>query len=144
MLVELRNGETYNGHLVSCDNWMNLLIRGVICTSRDGERFWQMDECYIKGNTIKYLRIPDEVLEKVKEETFSYQNRDKNIRAGVDVDVVAGVEEGVVEDEVVDARLLVLVAVVGEEAVPEERDGEPILNLFRQCKVAEMEMKATS
>ena len=23
MLVELKNGETYNGHLVNCDNWMN-------------------------------------------------------------------------------------------------------------------------
>ena len=23
-LVELKNGETYNGHLVSCDNWMNI------------------------------------------------------------------------------------------------------------------------
>uniref|UniRef100_A0A8C4PJ21 Sm domain-containing protein n=1 Tax=Equus asinus asinus TaxID=83772 RepID=A0A8C4PJ21_EQUAS len=34
MLVELKNGETYNGHLVSCDNWMNINLREVICTSR--------------------------------------------------------------------------------------------------------------
>ena len=27
MLVELKNGETYNGHLVQCDNWMNLQLR---------------------------------------------------------------------------------------------------------------------
>ena len=27
MLVELKNGETYNGHLVNCDNWMNLQLR---------------------------------------------------------------------------------------------------------------------
>ena len=27
MLVELKNGETYNGHLVSCDNWMNINLR---------------------------------------------------------------------------------------------------------------------
>lgn len=33
-LVELKNGETYNGHLVSCDNWMNINLREVICTSR--------------------------------------------------------------------------------------------------------------
>ena len=33
-LVELKNGETYNGHLVSCDNWMNINMREVICTSR--------------------------------------------------------------------------------------------------------------
>uniref|UniRef100_A0A9J2PQK7 Sm domain-containing protein n=1 Tax=Ascaris lumbricoides TaxID=6252 RepID=A0A9J2PQK7_ASCLU len=34
MLVELKNGETYNGHLVSCDAWMNLHPKDVICTSR--------------------------------------------------------------------------------------------------------------
>ena len=73
MLVELKNGETYNGHLVSCDNWMNINLREVsanqlllhllifflgqvICTSRDGDKFWRMPECYIRGSNIKYLR----------------------------------------------------------------------------------------
>ncbi|KAB5521511.1 hypothetical protein DKX38_025830 [Salix brachista] len=27
----------------------------------DGDRFWRMPKCYIRGNTIKYLRVPDEV-----------------------------------------------------------------------------------
>ncbi|KAL0858048.1 hypothetical protein Bca101_063202 [Brassica carinata] len=76
MLVELKNGETYNGHLVNCDTWMNIHLREVICTSKvlycsispsllilcpDGDRFWRMPECYIRGNTIKYLRVPDEI-----------------------------------------------------------------------------------
>ena len=34
MLVELKSGETYNGMLVSCDNWMNINLREVICTSK--------------------------------------------------------------------------------------------------------------
>ncbi|XP_048028256.1 U6 snRNA-associated Sm-like protein LSm4 isoform X1 [Megalobrama amblycephala] len=71
MLVELKNGETYNGHLVSCDNWMNINLREVICTSRDGDKFWRMPECYIRGSTIKYLRIPDEIIDMVKEEVIS-------------------------------------------------------------------------
>ncbi|XP_072338499.1 U6 snRNA-associated Sm-like protein LSm4 [Scyliorhinus torazame] len=71
MLVELKNGETYNGHLVSCDNWMNINLREVICTSRDGDKFWKMPECYIRGSTIKYLRIPDEIIDMVKEEVVS-------------------------------------------------------------------------
>ncbi|CAB1324558.1 unnamed protein product, partial [Coregonus sp. 'balchen'] len=54
MLVELKNGETYNGHLVSCDNWMNINLREVN-----------------KGSTIKYLRIPDEIIDMVKEEVVS-------------------------------------------------------------------------
>ncbi|XP_070564505.1 LOW QUALITY PROTEIN: U6 snRNA-associated Sm-like protein LSm4 [Ptychodera flava] len=71
MLVELKNGETYNGHLASCDNWMNIHLREVICTSRDGDKFWRMQECYIRGSTIKYLRIPDEVIDMVKEEVIA-------------------------------------------------------------------------
>ena len=34
MLVELKSGETYNGHLMQCDNYMNLTLREVIQTSR--------------------------------------------------------------------------------------------------------------
>ncbi|GIY33137.1 u6 snRNA-associated Sm-like protein LSm4 [Caerostris darwini] len=71
MLVELKNGETYNGHLVNCDNWMNINLREVICTSRDGDKFWRMPECYVRGSTIKYMRIPDEVIDMVKEDTLS-------------------------------------------------------------------------
>jgi U6 snRNA-associated Sm-like protein LSm4 len=32
---------------------------------QDGDRFWKIPECYIRGNTIKYLRIPDEVIDNV-------------------------------------------------------------------------------
>ena len=79
MLVELKNGETYNGHLASCDNWMNIYLRDVICTSREGDKFWRLPECYIRGSTIKYLRIPDEVIDLVKEEMeTSKQRRNMN------------------------------------------------------------------
>lgn len=33
MLVELKNGETLNGHLVSCDTWMNMTLKEVVQTS---------------------------------------------------------------------------------------------------------------
>ncbi|XP_055680539.1 U6 snRNA-associated Sm-like protein LSm4 [Lutzomyia longipalpis] len=86
MLVELKNGETYNGHLVSCDTWMNINLREVICTSKDGDRFWRMPECYIRGSTIKYLRIPDEVIDMVKEDvqqkTRNRQEMNKQNRGG--------------------------------------------------------------
>ncbi|KAH0636856.1 hypothetical protein KY289_036771 [Solanum tuberosum] len=104
--------ETYNDHLVNCDTWMNIHLREVICTSKvfkcigarpldfeklmqNGDRFWRMPECYIRGNTIKYLRVPDEntedgpftplswcilgawfdVIDKVQEETKSRGDR---------------------------------------------------------------------
>ena len=68
MLIELKNGDTYNGRLVSCNAFMNISLRDVICTSKDGDRFWKIPECYIRGNSIKYLRIPDEVISMVPEE----------------------------------------------------------------------------
>ncbi|KAL2507651.1 U6 snRNA-associated Sm-like protein LSm4 [Forsythia ovata] len=81
-LVELKNGETYNGHLVNCDTWMNIHLREVICTSKDGDRFWRMPECYIRGNTIKYLRVPDEVIDKVQEEKSRSDRRPPGVGRG--------------------------------------------------------------
>ncbi|KAK6143907.1 hypothetical protein DH2020_024255 [Rehmannia glutinosa] len=81
-LVELKNGETYNGHLVNCDTWMNIHLREVICTSKDGDRFWRMPECYIRGNTIKYLRVPDEVIDKVQEEKNRSDRRPPGVGRG--------------------------------------------------------------
>lgn len=34
-----------------------------------------MPECYVRGNTIKYLRVPDEVIDKVQEETIKRQGQ---------------------------------------------------------------------
>lgn len=38
---------------------------------KDGDKFWRMPECYIRGSTIKYLRIPDEIIDMVKEEVVA-------------------------------------------------------------------------
>ena len=71
--MELKNGETYNGHLVSCDTWMNVHLKEVICTSKDGDRFWRMANCYVRGNTIKYICVPDEVIGLGEEENLKKQ-----------------------------------------------------------------------
>ncbi|KAG2493140.1 hypothetical protein HYH03_008564 [Edaphochlamys debaryana] len=70
VLVELKNGETYNGYLQQCDTWMNLHLSEVICTSKDGQRFFKMAEAYVRGNTIKYISVPEEVIDKVQEENL--------------------------------------------------------------------------
>ncbi|KAF4149839.1 LSM domain-containing protein [Phytophthora infestans] len=103
MLVELKNGDTYNGHLVNCDTWMNVNLREVICTSKDGDRFWKMPECYIRGNTIKYIRVPNEILDMVNEEDFNKRGKVSVLKtvkptADVVVEAVAASEtEEVVE-----------------------------------------------
>ncbi|KAI8580871.1 hypothetical protein K450DRAFT_234977 [Umbelopsis ramanniana AG] len=82
MLVELKNGETFNGHLVNCDNWMNLTLREVIQTSPDGDRFWRLPECYIRGNTIKYLNVPEEIIDMVKEDESKQRQNNRGNRGG--------------------------------------------------------------
>jgi len=47
---------------------MNINLRDVVCTSQDGERFVKLNECYIRGSSIKYLRLPDEAVDRVVEE----------------------------------------------------------------------------
>lgn len=47
---------------------MNINLRDVVSTSQDGEHFMKLKECYIRGSSIKYLRLPDEAVERVVEE----------------------------------------------------------------------------
>ncbi|KAI7085321.1 hypothetical protein KC356_g5995 [Hortaea werneckii] len=73
MLVELKNGETLNGHLVNCDTYMNLTLKEVVQTSPEGDKFFRLPECYVRGNNIKYLRVPDEIVDVVKEQQATQQ-----------------------------------------------------------------------
>jgi small nuclear ribonucleoprotein (snRNP)-like protein len=57
MLVELKDGETLNGHLVSCDTWMNLVLREVVQTSPDGENFFRLPEVYVRGNNVGLFQL---------------------------------------------------------------------------------------
>ena len=56
MLVELKNGETLNGHLANCDNWMNLILKEVVQTSPEGDRFFRLPEVYIRGNNVSCFK----------------------------------------------------------------------------------------
>ncbi|KAI5970202.1 hypothetical protein CANMA_000814 [Candida margitis] len=74
ILVELKTGETYNGNLTNCDSWMNLTLHDVIQTNADGDEFAKISEIYIKGMHIKYLRIPDQIMDHVKEQNMYHQH----------------------------------------------------------------------
>ncbi|ROW08078.1 hypothetical protein VPNG_06037 [Cytospora leucostoma] len=82
ILVELKNSETLNGHLVNCDTWMNLTLKEVVQTSPDGDKFIRLPEAYVKGNNIKYLRVPDEIIDIVKEQQTNQQGNFRGGRGG--------------------------------------------------------------
>ncbi|ETW30518.1 hypothetical protein PFFCH_02071 [Plasmodium falciparum FCH/4] len=75
VMVELKNGETYSGFLVFCDRFMNLHMKNIICTSKDGDKFWKISECYVRGNSIKYIRVQDQAIEQAIEETAEQKAR---------------------------------------------------------------------
>lgn len=64
-LVEVKSGDTYNGTLVVADAWMNILLRNVVRTNKTGDKFWQLPEIYIRGSRIKYICVPDDVIDLV-------------------------------------------------------------------------------
>merc|ERR1712137_916609 len=68
ILIELKNGETYTGVLVNCANWMNLNLKDVVCTSKSGDKFLSIPTCYVRGNTIKYLCMPQDILNSIPDE----------------------------------------------------------------------------
>ncbi|KAI9783817.1 MAG: RNA processing protein [Geoglossum umbratile] len=82
MLVELKNGETLNGHLVNSDTWMNLTLKEVVQTSPDGDKFFRLSEVYVRGNNIKFLRVPDEIIDLVKESQQQNQQPSRGGRGG--------------------------------------------------------------
>lgn len=73
MLVELKNGETLNGHLVNCDTYMNLTLKEVVQTNPEGDKFFRLSEAYVRGNNIKYLRLEDEIVDAAKEQQQNHQ-----------------------------------------------------------------------
>lgn len=80
LLVELKGGDTYNGRLVSCDSWMNMNLSDVVCTSKHGDKFWKLPNCYIRGSAIKYLRLPPDLLDTAKEKVEEDERRNKIMR----------------------------------------------------------------
>jgi U6 snRNA-associated Sm-like protein LSm4 len=84
ILIELKNGDTYNGRLSNCNMFMNMTLSEVICTSRDGEKFWKMPEVFIRGNSIKYIRIPDEILEQANQIEHQQRQERSAMRGGRD------------------------------------------------------------
>src|SRR4051812_17570359 len=76
ILVEVKSGETFNGTLSGCDVWMNLSLTDVVRTSADGESFLALQQAFVRGPSIKYVRLPDTVIDSAKE----YNRRQQALR----------------------------------------------------------------
>ena len=80
ILVELKNGETLNGHLVNCDTWMNLTLKEVVQTSPEGDRFFRLAEAYVRGNNVRLVQAEVDILRAADWQTdqiFESARRDR-------------------------------------------------------------------
>lgn len=79
ILVELKNGETVYGKLTNCDSWMNLTLTDVIYNYNNGDKYSKMAEIYVRGNHIKFLRLPELVMDQAKEQNMlNMEQRNRN------------------------------------------------------------------
>jgi U6 snRNA-associated Sm-like protein LSm4 len=62
--IEVKSGECYNGLVVKADYFMNFLLKDVTITSPDGQEFSKVPSCYVRGNSVKYIRVSEEASEK--------------------------------------------------------------------------------
>ncbi|KDQ56507.1 hypothetical protein JAAARDRAFT_70758, partial [Jaapia argillacea MUCL 33604] len=78
-----RNIQRPSPQPVNCYNFLNIALRK-FQTFPDAGRFWKVKDCYIRGSTvgcrchfatsipqIKYIRVPDALLDAVKDEQHS-------------------------------------------------------------------------
>jgi len=67
-LVELKNGDSYSGTLAAVDNLMNIRLEDTIFTPRGAQHFERLKECTIRGQFVKFVRFPDDILDFVAEQ----------------------------------------------------------------------------
>ncbi|SCV05349.1 LANO_0H05534g1_1 [Lachancea nothofagi CBS 11611] len=56
--VELTTGEVYRGKLVDSEENMNVQLRDVTATARDGS-VTRMDHIFVRGSHIRFFVVPD-------------------------------------------------------------------------------------
>jgi small nuclear ribonucleoprotein D3 len=56
--VELANGTLYRGRLFAAEDNMNVQLKDITATYRDG-RIQQLEQVYIRGSHVRYFIVPD-------------------------------------------------------------------------------------
>ncbi|KAJ1652038.1 small nuclear ribonucleoprotein Sm D3 [Dispira simplex] len=56
--LEMKNGQTYRGKLLQAEDNMNVQLRDIIVTARDGQ-VSKLDQVYIRGSFVRFFIVPD-------------------------------------------------------------------------------------
>ena len=61
LMVDAKNGDSFEGTLCACDTFMNMRLEDVTVTSSQG-KFFKCAQVFVRGNTIKSVQLQPEVL----------------------------------------------------------------------------------
>ena len=64
--------------------------------SQDADKFVKMVEVYVRGNSIKYVTIPEEVLDMVQEEDLSKESECHKASALLSISTASQIRRGLV------------------------------------------------
>lgn len=56
--VELNSGEIYRGKLLESEDNMNIQLKDITVTARDGKTS-HLDQVFIRGSHVRFFQIPD-------------------------------------------------------------------------------------
>ncbi|KAJ3198719.1 small nuclear ribonucleoprotein Sm D3, partial [Clydaea vesicula] len=56
--LELKSGYSYRGKLLDAEDNMNVQLKDITVTSRDG-KVSQLDQVYIRGSQVRFFVVPD-------------------------------------------------------------------------------------
>ena len=66
-MAETKNGESYEGTLEGCDNYMNIKLKDVILTTAEG-KFSKFDIVFIRGNNVKAIQLNEDIITNYQSE----------------------------------------------------------------------------
>ena len=61
IVVRLKDGTEYNGELIECDSYMNMIISKAI-ELQNGQQVARYGEIFIRGNNILYIKPANAIL----------------------------------------------------------------------------------
>lgn len=79
--VELQTGQLYRGRLVSIEDNMNVQLKEVTMTSRDGQQT-AMDHVFLRGSQVRFFVLPDNLRHCPEIKSFGKEKKGKGMGMG--------------------------------------------------------------
>jgi len=79
--VELQTGQSYRGRLVSIEDNMNVQLKEVTLTARNGQQS-ALEHVFLRGSQVRFFAIPDNLRHCPEIKTFGKEKKGKGMGMG--------------------------------------------------------------